>query len=81
MVEMVAGTQKVIPIEQGLKLRNGMFSQKVIPIEQGLKRVVRRQFAAHILQTQKVIPIEQGLKLAPPPRTFQPRRSLRRSFQ
>ena len=61
-------TQKVIPIEQGLKLKSGVNreghwikTQKVIPIEQGLKH--RSPFSRRErCLTQKVIPIEQGLK-------------------
>ena len=65
------GTQKVIPIEQGLKHGIKVFAynpeetQKVIPIEQGLKPRIARTTGFHHGLTQKVIPIEQGLKPRP----------------
>ena len=63
-------TQKVIPIEQGLKLQLHekdsvalAATQKVIPIEQGLKHYIVGIKIVYPI-TQKVIPIEQGLKQA-----------------
>ena len=67
-MQLVQNVRKVIPVEQGLRLRSsklfdiGKPVRKVIPVEQGLRQRKTLRYVSKDGVVRKVIPVEQGLK-------------------